>query len=54
MQGCPAAYYNTQKLFLQIKLSQLEGTMIRSFGKLAKTRVLILDDFGPANLENQQ
>lgn len=53
-QGYSVAYYNTQKLLLQMKLSRLEGTIIRFFDKLSKTRLLILDDFGLTHLENQQ
>ncbi len=54
VQGYSVAYYNSQKLFLQMKLSRLQGTIIRFFEKLSKIRLLILDDFGLTHLENQQ
>ena len=42
------------KLFLKTKLSRVEGTIINFLEKLAKTNLLILDDFGLAHLEHQQ
>ena len=54
VQGYSVAYYNSQKLFLQMKLSRLQRTIIRFFEKLSKIRLLILDDFGLTHLENQQ
>ena len=52
--GYKVAYYNTQKLMQKMKLSRLEGTIIKSFEQLAKTNLLILDDFGLTNLDSQQ
>lgn len=53
-QGHSVAYFNMQKLFLKTKLSRIEGTIINFFEKLAKTNLLILDDFGLTHLEQQQ
>ncbi len=53
-QGYSVAYFNMQKLFLKTKLSRIEGTVIGFFEKLAKTNLLILDDFGLTHLEQQQ
>lgn len=53
-QGFTVAYFNMQKLLLRLKVARLEGTIIRFFDKLAKTDLLILDDFGLAKLEKQQ
>lgn len=53
LQGLSVAYYNAQKLMLQLKLSRLDGTIIRLFEKLSKTRLLIIDDFGLTHLEHQ-
>ena len=53
-QGFSVTYYNMQKLMLRLKVARLEGTIIRLFDKLAKTDLLILDDFGLAPLEKQQ
>ena len=52
--GFSAAYYNTQKLMLKTKMARLEGTVLRFFDKLAKTDLLIIDDFGLTHLEKQQ
>jgi len=57
-QGCilgyKVAYFNTQKLMLKMKMARLEGTIFKFFEKLAKTDLLILDDFGLTYLEKQQ
>lgn len=57
-QGCAlghkVAYFNTQKLMLKIKMARLEGSIFKFFEKLAKTDLLILDDFGLTHLEKQQ
>jgi len=53
-QGFSVAYYNMQKLLLRLKIARVEGTVIRMFDKLAKTDLLIIDDFGLAPMEKQQ
>ncbi len=52
--GSKVAYFNTQKLLLKTKMARLEGTIYKFFEKLAKTDLLILDDFGLTHLEKQQ
>lgn len=52
--GYKVAYYNTQKLMLKTKMARLEGTIFKFFEKLAKTDLLILDDFGLTHLDKQQ
>ena len=52
--GYSVRYYNIQKLLLNLKTARLEGTIVKLFDKLAKTQVLILDDFGLARIEQQQ
>lgn len=52
--GFKVAYYNAQKLMLKTKMARLEGTIYKFFEKLAKTDLLILDDFGLTHLEKQQ
>lgn len=52
--GFKAAYFNTQKLMLKTKMARLEGTVMKFFDKLAKTDLLIMDDFGLTHLEQQQ
>ncbi len=53
-QGYTVTYYNMQKLARCLKVARVEGTIIRLFEKLAKTELLIFDDFGLAKMENQQ
>lgn len=53
-QGVTVLYYNMQKLLMRLKVARAEGTIIRFFDKLAKTELLILDDFGLSTLEKQQ
>lgn len=53
MHGYSVAYYNIQKLMVKIKMSRLEGNNLKFFDKLAKTALLIIDDFGLSNLEKQ-
>jgi DNA replication protein DnaC len=53
-QGHTVAYYNMQKLMARFKIARLEGNSISMFDKLAKTELLILDDFGLTPMDNQQ
>jgi len=39
---------------LKTKMARLEGTVMKFFDKLAKTDLLIIDDFGLTHLEQQQ
>jgi DNA replication protein DnaC len=54
LKGYKVAYFNTQKLLLKTKIARLEGTIVRFFDKLAKTDLLIFDDFGLTHLDKQQ
>lgn len=51
--GYKVAYFNTQKLMLKTKMARLDGSIYAYFEKLAKTDLLILDDFGLTFLEKQ-
>lgn len=53
-QGYTVAYFNMQKLLMKLKVSRLDGSIIKLFDKLAKTDLLILDDFGLTTLQGQQ
>jgi len=53
-QGHTVVYHNMQKLMARFKIARLDGTSISLFDKLAKTDLLILDDFGLASMDNQQ
>jgi DNA replication protein DnaC len=52
--GFNVMYFNTQKLITKTKTERLEGTILKFFDKVAKTKLLILDDFGLTHLEGQQ
>jgi len=52
-EGYTVVYQNIQKLIARLKIARLEGNCINLFDKLAKTDLLILDDFGLAPLDNQ-
>lgn len=54
MQGYKVAYFNVQKLMQKTRISRLEGTVFNFFDKMAKTDLIILDDFGLTHLEKQQ
>ena len=54
IQGKSVSYYNTQKLLMQAKMARLDGSILKFFDKLAKTSLLILDDFGLTHMEQQQ
>ncbi|MCL2727815.1 MAG: IS21-like element helper ATPase IstB [Bacteroidales bacterium] len=52
--GFSVIYFNTQKLIAQTKNQRLEGTVLKFFDRIAKCRLLILDDFGLTRLQGQQ
>jgi DNA replication protein DnaC len=54
LHGYSVNYFNTQKFMLRIKIARLEGSIMKFFDKIAKTSLLILDDFGLTHLEQQQ
>lgn len=53
-QGYKVVYYNLQKLLLKAKMSRLDGTILKFFDAIAKSDLLILDDFGLTHLDQQQ
>jgi DNA replication protein DnaC len=53
-QGYKVAYFNVQKMMQKMKIARLEGTIHKFFEKMAKTDLLILDDFGLTPLARQQ
>jgi DNA replication protein DnaC len=54
LQGYKVLYFNMQKLLSRTKLARVEGSIIKLFDRLAKTDLLILDDFGLTHLDRQQ
>jgi len=53
-QGYKVVYYNLQKMLLKAKMCRVEGTMLKFFESIAKSDLLIIDDFGLTHLEQQQ
>ncbi len=53
-QGYKVIYYNLQKMLLKAKMSRVEGTIMKLFENMAKSDLLIIDDFGLTHLEQQQ
>jgi DNA replication protein DnaC len=53
-QGYSVEYFNAQKMFLRLKMARLEGTILKFFDKMAKSKLLIIDDFGLSHLDKQQ
>jgi DNA replication protein DnaC len=53
-QGYTVAYHNMQKLLVKLKLARLDGSIIKFFDRIAKTDLLIIDDFGLSVLQGQQ
>lgn len=52
--GHKVAYFNMQKLLLKMKMARLDGTIHKFLLKLSKSELIILDDFGLVNLDQQQ
>lgn len=52
--GYTVGYYNTQKLLMRAKMARVDGSILKFFDKIAKTSLLILDDFGLTHFEQQQ
>lgn len=53
-EGYKVIYRNTSRFLAMLKLSKLDGTYMKHITKLSKINLLILDDFGLQNLDNQQ
>jgi len=53
-QGYKVLYFNLQKLLLKTKMARLEGTLHKLMDRISKTDLLIVDDFGLVNLDQQQ
>lgn len=53
-QGFTVQYQNMQKLMIATKLARIAATSTKFFDRLANVRLLIVDDFGLAAMDNQQ
>ena len=47
-------YFSMQKLMAKLKVARIEGVTLRFYDKLAKTDLLILDDFGIGSMDQNQ
>ena len=45
-------YANTARLLKRLKLAKVDGTYLKELGKLGKTELLVLDDFGLQAFDN--
>ena len=54
LHGHSVIYSNSQKFMLRTKMSRADGTILKYFDKIAKTSLLILDDFGLTKMDQQQ
>jgi len=52
--GKKVLYFNIQKLMLRLKMTRVDGSIYKLFDKIAKTDLLIIDDFGLTHLDKQQ
>lgn len=52
--GYRAVYRRASRLFDELTLARADGTYTRLLSRLARTDVLVIDDFGLAPLEDQQ
>ena len=43
-----------QKLLVKLKLARMDGSIIKLFDRMAKTDLIIIDDFGLTALQGQQ
>jgi len=46
IHGYPVSYWSAPKLFEQMKLCKADGSYLRELAKLARKRLVIVDDFG--------
>jgi len=53
-QGLSAYYIRAPRLFHDVALAKADGSYVKLMNKLAKTKVLIIDDLGLAPLADQQ
>ena len=54
LMGLRVRYFGLQKLFEEITLNRVAGTLPRFFDRLSATELLIIDDFGLRRLDPQQ
>ena len=52
-QGFKVLYFNTQKLFPRLRMSKADGSYMREINRIEKVDLLILDDFGLQQMDDQ-
>jgi len=52
-QGYKVQYFNLQKLLIKTKMARQDGTIYKLMENIAKTNLLIIDDFGLTHLDGQ-
>jgi DNA replication protein DnaC len=52
LNGFRVTYFNSQKLFYSMRLGKMDGTHRKQISAMAKTEVLIIDDFGLQKLDD--
>lgn len=53
IEGYRVMYFNIDKLFARLKMAKAVGSYIKEMAKIERQHLLILDDFGLQQLENQ-
>ena len=51
--GFKVLYFNTQKLFTRLKMSNADGSYMREINRIEKQDLLVLDDFGLQEMDTQ-
>lgn len=52
LNGFRVIYFNSQKLFYSLRLGKMDGTHRKQINAIAKSEVLIIDDFGLQKLDD--
>jgi DNA replication protein DnaC len=53
IEGYNVMYYNTTKLFSELKMAKADGSYLKVLSKIARQHLIILDDFGLQPLDSQ-
>ena len=53
-KGYKVRYYNIQKLFSKLKMAKADGSYLKEIDRIEKQDLLILDDFGLQELDNNK
>ena len=51
--GLKVLYFNTQKLFTWLRMSKADGSYMREINRIEKQDLLIIDDFGLQEMDEQ-